>query len=146
MGPLAPAAVASAAAATATQPTFTLERDREAFPGYNSVSFKLAGLPPFTSFDFSVFIPSGWGFGPIERTTDASGSWVQAGFIGDPTPGTWTATVVWSAGTLTRSLDVDCSTPASKEDCEHGGWQHFGFKNQGQCIAFVSGGKSQAGS
>jgi hypothetical protein len=27
--------------------------------------------------------------------------------------------------------------PGSKEDCEHGGWRRFGFKNQGQCIAFV---------
>lgn len=27
--------------------------------------------------------------------------------------------------------------PTSKDDCKHGGWQRFGFKNQGQCVAFV---------
>jgi virginiamycin B lyase len=27
--------------------------------------------------------------------------------------------------------------PASKADCRHGGYRRFGFRNQGQCIAFV---------
>jgi FlaG/FlaF family flagellin (archaellin) len=27
--------------------------------------------------------------------------------------------------------------PTSKEQCRNGGWQQFGFKNQGQCVAFV---------
>jgi hypothetical protein len=33
--------------------------------------------------------------------------------------------------------------PTSKEQCKAGGWQRFGFKNQGQCVAFVqrAGGK-----
>jgi hypothetical protein len=28
--------------------------------------------------------------------------------------------------------------PAAKGECKHGGWKRFGFKNQGQCIAFVN--------
>jgi len=28
--------------------------------------------------------------------------------------------------------------PTSKAQCKHGGWRRFGFKNQGQCIAFVN--------
>jgi len=33
-------------------------------------------------------------------------------------------------------------TPAtSKEQCDDGGWQTFGFQNQGQCIQFVNTGK-----
>jgi hypothetical protein len=28
--------------------------------------------------------------------------------------------------------------PASKAECKNGGWQRFGFKNQGECIAFVN--------
>jgi hypothetical protein len=28
--------------------------------------------------------------------------------------------------------------PTSKGQCKHGGWMNFGFKNQGQCIAFVN--------
>ena len=39
--------VSSAAAASATQPTLSLERNCEAFPGFNSVNITLAGLPPF---------------------------------------------------------------------------------------------------
>jgi hypothetical protein len=32
--------------------------------------------------------------------------------------------------------------PTSREDCVNGGWQDYGFKNQGQCIAYVvRGGK-----
>jgi len=30
--------------------------------------------------------------------------------------------------------------PTSKEQCKHGGFTGFGFRNQGQCIAFVSTG------
>lgn len=30
--------------------------------------------------------------------------------------------------------------PTSKEQCEHGGWAQFGFKNQGQCVKFVNHG------
>jgi hypothetical protein len=27
-----------------------------------------------------------------------------------------------------------------KELCKNGGWQNYGFKNQGQCISYVNGG------
>jgi hypothetical protein len=27
--------------------------------------------------------------------------------------------------------------PTSKADCKNGGYQTFGFKNQGQCVAYV---------
>jgi hypothetical protein len=28
--------------------------------------------------------------------------------------------------------------PQTKDDCNNGGWLNFGFKNQGQCVAFVN--------
>ncbi len=31
--------------------------------------------------------------------------------------------------------------PTSKNDCKKGGWETFGFRNQGQCIKFVNTGK-----
>lgn len=31
--------------------------------------------------------------------------------------------------------------PVTKEDCKKGGWDEYGFKNQGQCIRFVVTGK-----
>lgn len=33
------------------------------------------------------------------------------------------------------------SEPANKNDCKKGGWEDFGFQNQGQCIKFVNTGK-----
>jgi hypothetical protein len=35
-----------------------------------------------------------------------------------------------------------CAPPAprSNEQCKNGGWAQFGFKNQGQCVAFVQRG------
>jgi len=30
--------------------------------------------------------------------------------------------------------------PSIKDDCKHGGWSDFGFKNQGQCVRFVETG------
>ena len=133
-----PYAAASAAAARATQPTLNLEKDCETFPGFNSVNITLAGLPPFTEFVGTLVTPGGNTFGPASLTTDASGSFELT--IGTHEPGIFEATVVLSTGTLTQSLLVDWSTPASMEECKHGGWQRFGSKNQGQCIAFVNHG------
>lgn len=31
--------------------------------------------------------------------------------------------------------------PATKDDCKNGGWEEFGFNNQGQCIKYVNTGK-----
>jgi hypothetical protein len=33
------------------------------------------------------------------------------------------------------------ASPNTKDDCKKGGWQNYGFRNQGQCIAFVNTGK-----
>lgn len=35
------------------------------------------------------------------------------------------------------------SNPTSREQCKNGGWQAFGFKNQGQCVSFVETGKDR---
>lgn len=31
--------------------------------------------------------------------------------------------------------------PTDKDECKNGGWEAFGFKNQGQCVRFVETGK-----
>lgn len=33
------------------------------------------------------------------------------------------------------------ATPASKDDCKKGGWEAFGFKNQGECVSSVAASK-----
>jgi hypothetical protein len=36
---------------------------------------------------------------------------------------------------------VGRNDPATKDDCKDGGWESFGFRNQGQCIRFVNTGQ-----
>jgi hypothetical protein len=137
---LALPSVSSAAPASATQPTLSIERNCEAIPGANTVDVILSGFPPFTPFEATLEF-DGSGVGPIQLTTDANGSFDSStvGFIGSFEPATFTATIIWAGGTLRESLFVDCSTPVSKEECKRGGWRNFPqFKNQGQCIAFVN--------
>jgi hypothetical protein len=43
-------------------------------------------------------------------------------------------------GTFTVDLPEAPAAPATKEDCENGGWTRFGFKNPGECTAFVQKG------
>lgn len=38
-------------------------------------------------------------------------------------------------------FDVLPNDPQTKEECKNGGWETFGFKNQGLCIQFVNTGK-----
>ena len=40
--------------------------------------------------------------------------------------------------TITDASPVD---PTTKDDCKNGGWEQFGFRNQGQCVRFVETGK-----
>jgi hypothetical protein len=143
---LAPYAVAGASASSISKPTLTLKRNCD-FPPANYVNVILSGFPPFTPFEATLGF-DGNEIGPIQLTTDENGSFDSSsvGFIGPLEPVTFTATIVWAGGTLRESLFVDCSKPASKEDCKNGVWRDFpDFKNQGQCVAFVSGGKSPAG-
>jgi hypothetical protein len=137
----------SGAAKSATStPTVTIEKACGVVPtfppGTNVARVTLTGFPPFTTVQGTLQLPGGTGIGPVQVTTDASGSWDQAqfGFIGTPVPGTWTVTIVWSGGTLTQSVYVDCSQPSTNAECKDDGWRRFDFKNQGQCVAFVERG------
>jgi hypothetical protein len=45
-----------------------------------------------------------------------------------------------SPGVVVVDVPPPARTPASKDQCRGGGWRDFGFRNQGQCIAFVERG------
>ncbi len=46
-----------------------------------------------------------------------------------------------AAGAAFAQTSGDSTAPTSKEQCKNGGWQQFGFRNQGQCVrAVVRGG------
>jgi hypothetical protein len=38
-------------------------------------------------------------------------------------------------------MKFNSSDPSTKDDCRDGGWERFGFKNQGQCIRFIETGQ-----
>jgi DNA-binding beta-propeller fold protein YncE len=50
------------------------------------------------------------------------------------------ATVAAGNGPRGVALSPPRRVPTTKEQCRHGGWKQFGFKNQGQCIRFVKHG------
>ena len=39
------------------------------------------------------------------------------------------------------TFTIDACDPETKDDCKDGGWEFYGFRNQGQCIRFVQTGK-----
>ena len=62
--------------------------------------------------------------------------------------GTFTNTA--SAGSSTGSVTFTVegcvpTTPTTKEQCKKGGYEEFGFKNQGQCVAFIERGPKNKG-
>jgi hypothetical protein len=50
---------------------------------------------------------------------------------------TATPTATPTVTTTATPTPTPAAEPTSKADCLNGGWRRFGFKNQGQCIAFV---------
>ena len=42
---------------------------------------------------------------------------------------------------LNGTFTVNFNNPNSKDQCKVGGWEAFGFKNQGQCVRYVETGK-----
>jgi hypothetical protein len=46
-----------------------------------------------------------------------------------------------SSESYAANWHVGILNPETKNDCKKGGWQEYGFKNQGQCIRFVNTGK-----
>ena len=39
------------------------------------------------------------------------------------------------------NLTITAVSPTTKDDCKNGGWEQFGFGNQGQCVRFIEAGK-----
>lgn len=55
---------------------------------------------------------------------DITGSWVEG-----------------NVGIDNIVLEVGPADPQTKDECKKGGWEDFGFKNQGQCVRFIETGK-----
>ena len=54
-------------------------------------------------------------------------------------PGSYVNVARHSDVRVEEPFEVREPTPSDKEDCKHGGYKQFGFRNQGQCIKAVEG-------
>ena len=48
---------------------------------------------------------------------------------------------IWEVNAWFDNVRVETRFPTSNDECKNGGWIHFGYKNQGECIKFVNTGK-----
>jgi hypothetical protein len=128
------------------------------------ITFGVTGFPPNTQFTWTLsweYInppvnpdgssSTGGGAGPATSTTDANGDWIfWVGTEGVKTIWTLTVESPYLGGTVTKTLTVTCE-PTSVEQCKNGGYlggstifgfgsNFFGFRSQGECVAFVQRG------
>jgi 6-phosphogluconolactonase (cycloisomerase 2 family) len=84
---------------------------------------------------------------PDGRTLYVVNNFAVRQYAIDPTTGALSpkspATVATEGGSTGIAIASPGGLPTSKEQCKHGGWRLFGFKNEGQCVSFVVTGKKQ---
>jgi len=136
----------------------------------NSITFMCGGSPYAHTLDTAVNNPDGSFTGEGYYNANAGYTWDISGDIdGDVITFAIVYTginsgytlngdgVVSGDGSISGSVDGNCDTfsmPAGsatlipvvavltdKGQCKKGGWEDFGFRNQGQCIRFVNTGK-----
>lgn len=66
-----------------------------------------------------------------------AGSGWAGGFDGN----TDALTISVDGTSTTYDFELDAPSPTDKDQCKKGGWEAYGFKNQGQCIRFVNTGQ-----
>lgn len=72
-------------------------------------------------------------YAEIDMSADAPGSYC---FVLNPKEDAGDANL-----RATREFTLEASAPTEKNQCKKGGWEEFGFKNQGQCVRFFETGK-----
>lgn len=92
------------------------------------VTWAVTGMPSWMSLDAATGTLSGT---PVDDGSYTLGVTVTST---DPTTG-------YDVASAPVSLTLRVSTdPTTVDECKKGGWRQFGFRNQGQCIAFVKTG------
>ena len=72
--------------------------------------------------------------GTIASNGTMSGTWTD-NYQGGSRAGTWETTVGAASSTPPQQ---EGNMPNDKDQCKNGGWEQYGFPNQGQCIKFVN--------
>jgi hypothetical protein len=91
---------------------------------------------------YSTYLGGSGGDEGIGVALDSAGNAYTAGFTTSSdfptTPGTRQAT--FGGGFADAFVTKLAFQPTSKDECRNGGYKQFGFKNEGQCVAFVQRG------
>jgi hypothetical protein len=74
----------------------------------------------------------------IDMTSFAPGSYC---FVVNPTEDSGDTNLRATRNFTLEEVVVTPTDPIEKNECKKGGWEDFGFKNQGQCVRFVETGK-----
>ncbi len=93
----------------------------------------VVNLPPFDP--SAPLPPPTWSTLTVSGTGIASIGLTGVGPFGLSAGGTFDNLAV------TYEAPVGPADPAGKDACKKGGWEAFGFKNQGQCVRFIETGK-----
>jgi len=141
-------AVDAAGRAYVTGSTFS--PDFPTTPGAPGTTFSGGQLDAFvtslnaagTALAYSTFLGGSGNDQGIGIAVDAASNAYVTGFTSSadfPTiPGAFDTTFNGGDDAFVTKLTQN---PTTKQQCKHGGFQQFGFKNQGQCIRFVQTGK-----
>lgn len=104
-------------------------------------------LEAFVSNTSGTTTTSIFSLGPVNCCTYPSGGFNESGSItlnvqaGDTYGFRFGGSNFDSNSTLQGTFIVDLpENPQTKADCKKGGWQNYGFRNQGLCIAYVNTG------
>jgi hypothetical protein len=112
---------------------------------------------PFNASTASIEFYDFWTQNVVLNAYDASGTLLASGNA--TAFATWTtvsvsATGIAQIGLVTRQANTYFDNlkitykkdPTNKDQCKDGGWESYGFKNQGQCVRFVETGKDSRAS
>jgi hypothetical protein len=112
---------------TIVGPAYTQTGVALAGGGWNTITLT-TGFPVVagSQYTFLVDVSSPVRFG---NSADLTGQW---GYFS-----TWGAPQ-WQ---INHRVHIEDPNPTTKDDCMNGGWEAYGFKNQGQCVRFIETGK-----
>jgi len=127
---------------TITSATGTVSGTKDLAPGAPPSIGSCLDTPPFPTTDFltstqltyhaAITSPSGQyytdaGTASAENAT----ALVVGGFVFQVNPEAFQEQFLTSTG-------VAAANPQTKDDCKNGGYVHYGYRNQGQCVAAVN--------
>lgn len=100
--------------------------------GGTTVAGNVDGFTTSSTFDGTSFMSS------VDMSALTAGAYC---FVFNPTESTGDEAIRLTQNFTLAEAVVEPTDPMDKNQCKKGGYEDFGFKNQGQCVRFVETGK-----